>query len=78
MLKRIFLILGIFLTLNTFSQNQVYQWQMDTYKNAEKARSWRFKKKTSDLWTRKKKVKSPRNIPDFYRKPSKTRHRGRR
>ena len=35
----------------------MYRWQMDTFKNAEKSRKWRSKKKVSLLWTRSTKKK---------------------
>ena len=43
----------IFLLLLAYrSYGQMYRWQMDTFKNAEKSRKWRSKKKVSFLWTR--------------------------
>jgi len=48
----------IFLLLLAYrSYGQMYRWQMDTFKNAEKSRKWRSKKKVSFLWTRSTKKK---------------------
>jgi hypothetical protein len=75
------LIVIIFFMLVSFgghSQNQMYQWEMDTYKNAEKARKWRSTKTTSKLWARKRKSKPSwiRRREFTYGQPTKIRHKG--
>ena len=53
----------------------MYQWQMDTYKNAEKARKWRSGQRVRKLWTNKKKVKGRRR-KYTYGQPTVIRHKG--
>ena len=51
----------IFLLLLAYqSYGQMYRWQIDTFKNAEKSRKWRSKKKVSLLWTRSTKKNKKR------------------
>ena len=54
-MSRCLILLLVFLSLQSYGQ--MYSWQMDTFKNAEKSRKWRSKKKVSFLWTRSTKKK---------------------
>ena len=54
-MSRCLMLLLVFLSIQSYGQ--MYRWQMDTFKNAEKSRKWRSKKKVSFLWTRSTKKK---------------------
>jgi len=54
----------VLLLISSQGYGQMYKWEMNTFKNAEKARKWRSKKKVSMLWTRKK--PSKRNTRKKY------------
>jgi len=50
---------------------------MDTFKNAEKARKWRSKKKRKEIWNpKKRKVSAIRRRKFTYGQPTTIRHKG--
>ncbi len=57
-MNRYLILLLVFLSIQSYGQ--MYRWQMDTFKNAEKSRKWRSKKKVSFLWTRSTKKNKKR------------------
>ena len=60
-------------------QNQMKMWQYDTFKEAEKARSWRSKKRVRDLWKRKDRTTPSWKHPKYnYGKMTTIRHKGKR
>jgi hypothetical protein len=74
-MRLIVIILFLFILSIGKGQNQMYQWQMDTYKNAEKARRWRSGQKVRKLWVPKRKEKMRRR-KYTYGQPTKIRHKG--
>ena len=71
MIKRLILILLIILPLGVSSQ--VYQWEINTFKNAEKTRKWRTKKGLAfSNKPRKFKGRKPQNeFSYYYKRPKK-------
>lgn len=73
---RWFLLITLLFT-STQVSGQMYQWQMDTFKNAEKARKWRSKKKRKEIWNpKKRKVSAIRRRKFTYGQPTTIRHKG--
>lgn len=75
-LKTVFVLLTLVI-LSLVSQGQMYQWQMDTFKDAEKARKWRSKQKRTKIYKPKqRKVSAYRRRKFTYGQPTTIRHKG--